>query len=57
MKRGASLVWPRTRAIFCQSVSWSLPLRSAWSLMPASAEMRRVVISVRLISREKMTVA
>ena len=40
-----------------QSSSRMVPLRMCCSWMPASAESRRMVISVRLISSEKMTAA
>ncbi len=55
MNSGASVSSPIVRAIFVQSLSSSLPWRSFCNGIRASAESNRMVISVRLISRLKMT--
>ena len=56
MKSGASVSSPIVRAILVQSLSSSLPCRSFCNGIRASAESRRMVISVQLMLRLKMTV-
>jgi len=55
MNNGASLISPIRRASFDQWPSLIPPARILASGMPASAESSRMTISLRLISREKMT--
>ena len=57
MNSGASETRPIVEASRVQSSSRIVPLRMCCSWMPASAESRRMVISVRLISSEKTTAA
>ena len=57
MKSGDSEIWPMIRASFCHPGSPSVPLRRSCSWICASADSTRIVISVRLISREKIAVA
>ena len=54
---GASLISLMRRANRVQSSSLIRPERISPSLILASADNRRMTISVRLISREKMTLA
>ena len=57
MNSGASLTAPILRASLVQSASLIVPERMWCSGTCASAESRRMTISLRLISREKMTLA
>ena len=55
MNSGASEILPMVAAILAQSSSPIWPLRSFCRCTRASAESRRMVISLRLISSEKTT--
>jgi hypothetical protein len=55
MNSGAAETSPIFRASFCQSSSLMCPLRMWLSGIFASAESSRMVISLRVISRLKMT--
>ena len=55
MNSGASEISPIRRAIFGQSCSLIVPARMWGSRIPASADSSRMVISVLLISSEKIT--
>ena len=55
MNSGAAEILPIVAASFCQSSSRIWPLRMFCSGTRASADSRRMVISLRLISREKIT--
>ncbi len=55
MNSGASEILPIVPASFCQSSSPMVPLRIFCRWMRASADSRRIVISLRLISSEKTT--
>ena len=57
MNSGALDSSPASRAIFCQSESFRVPLRRSCSWIEASADRMRMVISERLISRENTAVA
>ena len=57
MNSGASEISVIRRTIFCQSCSLIVPARMCPSRIPASADSSRMVISVLLISSEKITEA